>query len=628
MDSNKWISLFIFRFKILLKANIFFGIYIRIIKPLFRRKHKNYSIPRNISSIFSKNIIQENLLDYFENNEGQKLRLTEITNDFLNNQFLIYNKHVNLDNYSTDKYNFNIKRLETYNRDIRFHWEIYRAKYLVIMGIAYRITNDECYALALVKFITDLNKYSPIINKEVRYNGMEASIKLIYLSLVDLLISDSPNYSATAKGQLIEFIVLHAEYVYKNYNITFYGLESNHGLCCSVGLVYASLLFPDYKNSSTWYKFGIRSLRRALKKQFTEDGVNFESSVNYHRFIFEILIFLLSALYKKNIPIEKGMVKSIQKIGNALMQLTHKNAYISRIGDSDGSKFLPDLHTIENFNNMEYLEWFTKKKKKQYLETIFFNKIPQFENFLSNVSHNGIIGNYISFKNENLSLIISANEIGTLGKGNHQHNDFGAFELYGNKPFIVDPWSYCYTGNADMRNKDRSTFSHNVVSLDNREIVDFNKSDLFEFKGKINIQAEVTNISQGCIEFFVKHAGYHDLLSGGQSVRREFVFDNSLNKIAIRDKLRGCGSHIAKTNMLIPEKYWNLKIEKDRLLFEGSNESFCISSNWDYMEVNKGWSSEMFITRSEAYLVCFKNKYSNNIDLEIIIKNHISSEEF
>ena len=158
MDTNKWISLFILRSKILLRTNIFFGIYIRIIKPLFSKKHKNYSFPQNISKCFPINLMHENLLDYFEDNEGQKILLIKIADDFLNNQVSIYNKQINLNEYSIDKFNLNINREEIFNKDIRFHWEIYRAKYLVIVGIAYRITNDERYALALSKFINDWKK--------------------------------------------------------------------------------------------------------------------------------------------------------------------------------------------------------------------------------------------------------------------------------------------------------------------------------------------------------------------------------------------------------------------------------------------------------------------------------------
>jgi len=553
--------------------------------------------------------------------------LLQIADDFGENKISIYGKRVDLYEYQVKHLSQNRNRQEVYCRDLRFYWEIYRDRFVYNICLSYYLTKNEKYLNKLFDYLKSWEKFTPLKFANEQYNGMECAVKIINLSWVMVFCSDSLKNNQSAKVQFRDNIFTHASYIYKNYDITTYGLESNHGIACSIGLIYASFIFEEWKETRKWRKMGAGILKRALKNQFSADGVNYESSAQYHRFVFELLMLLLALVIRKNHSIKDWLLPEVKKIGHSLIGLTHTNNYISRIGDSDGGKVFYDLGSTEEFNNLSYLKWFAGSHNHIF-ETLIFSNVPQLKGFLNNDSERIQYGGYFSIKDKNISLIVTANNIGTRGKGNHQHNDFGAFELYGNKPFIVDPWSYCYTGNADMRNKDRSTFSHNVVSLDNREIVDFNKSDLFEFKGKINIQAEVTNISQGCIEFFVKHAGYHDLLSGGQSVRREFVFDNSLNKIAIRDKLRGCGSHIAKTNMLIPEKYWNLKIEKDRLLFEGSNESFCISSNWDYMEVNKGWSSEMFITRSEAYLVCFKNKYSNNIDLEIIIKNHISSEEF
>ena len=118
------------------------------------------------------------------------------------------------------------------------------------------------------------------------------------------------------------------------------------------------------------------------------------------------------------------------------------------------------------------------------------------------------VGQYFSMKNRNISLIGTANNIGTIGKGNHQHNDFLSFELYGISPFIVDPWSYCYTGDKYLRNKDRKTKSHNCVEIDNREIVPFHSDKLFEMTGKIKVN--IRKIEETTEHWFVSltHNGY------------------------------------------------------------------------------------------------------------------------
>lgn len=116
----------------------------------------------------------------------------------------------------------------------------------------------------------------------------------------------------------------------------------------------------------------MRALKRCLKNQFSTDGVNFESSVQYHRYIFELLLFLIAVLYKNNYKVEHILENTVIKIGESLKLLTHKNGYISRFGDNDGGKFLYDLGTIEEFNSLNYLNWFNKDNRSSYFETLIF----------------------------------------------------------------------------------------------------------------------------------------------------------------------------------------------------------------------------------------------------------------
>jgi hypothetical protein len=549
---------------------------------------------------------------------GLEAELLEQANAFLSGKVIIYNKIVFLKEFSIDKFNTNRNKHEVYNQDIRFHWEIYRARFLFNIAIAYQILKDERYALAIIEYIKSWKEFSPYTDSKLKFNGMESAIKLMNLSLLDPLLKGSPNYTGEIKDELINAIIFHAEYTYINYDITLYGLESNHGLSCAIGLVYASLLFPDCQNSKRWYNLGIWALRRALKKQFSKDGVNFESSTNYHRFVFEMLIFLLAAFYKQNHKVEPFIEKTIKKIGNSLVKLTHTNNMIPRFGDSDSGKFLWGFNSIDDFNDMEYLEWFTDFRKKQFFETILFDGISQFDGFLNKKKQNGKIGGYVSFKDKNLSLIISANEIGTLGKGNHQHNDFMSFELYSTTPFIVDPWSYCYTGNKELRNNDRKTKSHNCIEIDNHEIVPFNSDKLFEMLGNIKVKNNIIKETSEHWEASLTHNGYNNLKNGSQIHTRMFKYNKTKKELLIKDYLIGKGKHKSKLNLHIPQKYWKLIEKNGRLIFYNDEEVFELSNNLVDFEIRESIISEMFLNRTPSYFITIVNEYYER--LEIILK--------
>ena len=67
--------------------------------------------------------------------------------------------------------------------------------------------------------------------------------------------------------------------------------------------------------------------------------------------------------------------------------------------------------------------------------------------------------------------------------GGHTHNDELSFELHvGGQDFIVDPGTYTYTGDYRFRNSFRSSYSHNTVVVDKKEINNFSEREIFKLR--------------------------------------------------------------------------------------------------------------------------------------------------
>ena len=236
-----------------------------------------------------KNVIN----NFFQQNIENKENLLQIANDFLQNKVTIYEKKIDLYEYQVKHLSQKRKLPEVFHKDLRFYWEIYRGRFVYNICLAYYLTRNEEYINKLFSYLKEWQNFTPLKSKNARYNGMESAIKIINLSWVMVFCKDQIKNLPEIHNSYQENIFFHASYIYKNYDITIYGLESNHGLSCSVGLIYASFLFKESKETIKWRKMGVKILRRALKNQFTKDGVNFESSVQYHRFVFELLIFFI-----------------------------------------------------------------------------------------------------------------------------------------------------------------------------------------------------------------------------------------------------------------------------------------------------------------------------------------------
>ena len=609
------------KLKLIIKFNLFRGIYHYFRRVTLNHKNSNFVMPSEIRGHFLiKDTDLPLFLDYFNNNEFQRNKLLHIADQFCKDKVNIYGKDVKLDEFTIDKFQNNIDEYNVY-KDLRFSWEVYRCKYVFLVGLSYWITGDERYCKSLTRFIRRWKDFSPLANYSSPYNGMEAALKVINLSWCDFFLKQSKGYGVDDQKILIELLIQHTDYIYKNYDISIYGLESNHSLSCTIGLLYASFLFPDYEMSNRWRRFGMRTLKRALKKQFSRDGMNFESSSHYHRYTFELLIFLMGVFYRNDFQCERTIKESIIKIGRALTFLKHKNGYISRLGDNDGGKFLYDLGTVQEFNSLNYLKYFSEGKTTQDIESLLFSSVPELKGFLKEEQKRSKIGGYVGYKGHDISLIIAANEIGTNGKGNHQHNDFLSFELFTkNVPFIVDKWSYCYHGDKFSRNEDRTTFYHNNMQVDEREIVSFDKNNLFEMLG--NVKVGINEIRETKEKWIadIWHDGYKDLELGYQIHRRIFEVYNNKNLIIIKDLLTGHGSHSASLCLLVQKNKWTCNKIDNGLVFENNFGSFTINSTMGQFIVSDSFVNENFLNRIPAYLCTVKKNYKNSLssDLKII----------
>jgi hypothetical protein len=607
------------RLSFLLKQNILIGIVLVIRKIYLSRKSLVIDIPIDKEFQYSINI--KSVIRFFEKKDEEKKKLIDLANSFVDGKVSIYQKSINLSKYGVDSFSKKRKDSNLFNKDIRFHWEVYRSKYLFNVGIAYFLSKNEKYAVSIIDHLQNWKNYCPVENDVVPYNGMEAAIKIINLSWIDLFLSKYEGYTVDTKKQLSKIIFVLAEYIYKNYDISFYGLESNHSISCNVGLIYAGIFLQKNKRSTKWYNFGMKNLKRNLKTQFTPDGINFESSVHYHRYVFETLVFIHEVLKNNKKDTGKYFSKRIADIGLALKKLTHVNGNISRFGDNDGGKFLYDFGSLDEFNNLNYLEYSGDTGSMRF-ENLTINKfyIPKLENHHSLPSLDRI-GDYIVCKTDSFSLIATANNIGTKGKGNHQHNDFLSFELYGLKPFIVDPWSYTYTGDTSLRNKDRSVKSHNTIEIDGREIIEFHETRLFEMLGSIRTKVHYLEQLDGYSSFIISHDGYRNLKNGKQFHERSFKVSHDSGLIIITDSLKGKGFHQATIRFYIPKEYYQKKESDNSIIFYNNSEEFSISIDHKKPEVIDGFISNNFLNRSESYILYSHFNYENVKKINTSIKH-------
>jgi len=154
----------------------------------------------------------------------------------------------------------------------------------------------------------------------------------------------------------------HGEFIVNNLEWSDW-LTSNHYLANIAGL----LFIGAYLDKEDWISFAYHEIIKETKKQFYEDGGNFESSTSYHRLSGEMVIystalilrllkeekikkidytisrhrFKLKKLYTEPVKaLPQWFIDRLYKIGKFTVDITKPNGEIPQIGDNDSGRFI------------------------------------------------------------------------------------------------------------------------------------------------------------------------------------------------------------------------------------------------------------------------------------------------
>ena len=155
-------------------------------------------------------------------------------------------------------------------------------------------------------------------------------------------------------------------------------------------------------------------------------------------------------------------------------------------------------------------------------------------------------------RNSDDYLVISCGPNGQNDNGGHSHNDKLSFELcLDGKDIFVDPGTYVYTVDPDMRNLFRSTQYHNTVSVNGLEQNRWSKGTLGLFNLYNDARPRVLSWEDTDDEdiFIGEHYGYkkHGLIH-----RREIKFQKNIGNVTINDLLDGATSSTVTAHFHLP----------------------------------------------------------------------------
>lgn len=441
-------------------------------------------------------------------------------------------------------------RLNPY--DIKLPWELGRLSFVVQLLQNMAIEENINFKDKAVTIIRDWSKQNPLAHS-VNWYPMEVAMRAIVIVLITEMLTAMDMCDAAVAAELPMELARHGEFIWKTLEYT--DVRGNHYAAEVVSLLLIGLTIDSqYPRAKEWTSFAKKKIEQEIKEQFLVDGVHFEKSVPYHRLVLELFMLSAIALRRRGEELSKESQDRLRAAAKYLLMVRQPDGLSPVIGDNDDGHILcwdflrlrnhqAVLDTVSCYFHDEALRvskdaslaafWlFGEQASKQW------QKMPDAS---SNHRYFEAGGMVVSKTNINY-LCYDVGEVGTRGRGGHGHNDLFSFDLLINgDPIFCDSGCSVYTGDSHLRNRYRSTSSHNCLQIDGKEMAMMRGMWQIADSGrpeKVCVRQidHITTIDGS-------HAGYHRL-EDAVTHRRRFQHDSRNGFCECTDFLDCSKSHV------------------------------------------------------------------------------------
>lgn len=507
--------------------------------------------------------------------------------------------------------------------DVKVPWELSRFQHLFTLGKAYWLTGDEKYALEFRGQLDDWMMQNPV---EMSVNWtctMDVAIRAANWIAVIPFFRSSSSLGESFWGKLHASLYLHGGFIRGNLENT--GEHTgNHYTANLAGLVALGLYFRGFHvlegrmqdtGPEEWLHFGMMELEKEMFVQVNRDGTNYEASTSYHRLVAEM--FLVTTIWCANngLGFSAGYLRRLELMHEFMLQIMKPDGLTPLIGDADDGRFLivsrygewvrSDFRHLlavagEFFNRDDFRKAGYNSREDALWIAGDLNSARQLsDSTMKSTAYPD--GGYYILRNPEAYCLIRCGELSFHGHGAHSHNDQLSFVLnVKGRDIMVDPGTYVYSADFQLRNLFRSTAVHNTLQVGGLEQNDMEERNLFLLREQTH-----ANCSRFTDHHFTgRHQGY--LASSGIIHKREMELEES--RLVIMDTLEhgasltgGALSAVASF-MLAP----GIRISMNQGAWMLHTEEFMVSIVFEHavkVEVQEAWISTSYGTRLPSLLL-------------------------
>lgn len=527
--------------------------------------------------------------------------------------------------------------------DVRQVWELNRLAHLTTLGRAYALTGDERYT---EEFLIQLASWYEANPPRFGVNwviAMEAALRAVNLIAAFQMVVASSHLTDEAVELMLKLMLAHGRFIRANLEYSHRTL-SNHYLSDLIGLFVIGTTMPYLKESRDWARFSAARLLKEMERQVYMDGVDYEGSIAYHRFVLEIFALFFALSKTSGIELPTRYRERLEAMFHFVRAYLKPDGSAPMIGDSDDGRLLcfkerpADDHSYlmsiaaillknptfkqSSQPTEDALWWFGDAGRAAFDSLPINDHAPKSEAFSD--------AQIFIQRADDLYAIIDCGDHGARGRGSHAHSDALSLELFAyGTTFLRDPATFVYTASKRWRNLFRSTAYHNTVRIDGQEISPFNEDELFAFRANVHPQVNDWESNDERDVLDAQHHGYARL-PHPVTHRRVVTFDKREKFWTVRDMFTGEGTHLF-------EFFFNFDVgiavnfaEQQRVVAQSERAALAIipkSLQAFTIKHSARWVSPSYGTRHRASGIIFRLRTRVPFESVIVLIPYLITDE-
>jgi hypothetical protein len=235
-------------------------------------------------------------------------------------------------------------------QDIKFTWEPARLGFVFTLGRAYHFTGKEKFAARCWQLVETFLENNPAYMGPNWSSAQEAALRILALSFMLSVLEGSQHTTPERKCELVRSIAEHAARIPPTL-IYARAQNNNHLLSEAAGLFTAGVVIPGHPQSAEWRSTGWRLFIRALEEQIAGDGNYVQHSLNYHRLMLQLVLWMNAVLQLSHsdlpgfpVAFPETVLRKIQQAVQWYSKLIVPSGHAPNLGPNDSAYILPLTH--------------------------------------------------------------------------------------------------------------------------------------------------------------------------------------------------------------------------------------------------------------------------------------------